>query len=168
MHDQSISILFSSVTAHEMAPEVLHRVIFGTTQPTNSQASRLIIAPALLPHYMRHRVSDCDYPAIIPSPKEDASVRGTFVRGLTETDQWRLDLFEGDQYHRVTVRPQLLDQRAGQIMEVEAETYVWKDGKVGLEEGEWDFEEFRMEKIARWIGQDGEYGGELRVPILGT
>ena len=149
-----------------MAPEVLHRVIFGTIRPTKAQASRLIIVPALLPQYMRHRVSDCDYPAIIPAPGSHASVRGTYVRGLTAEDQWRLDLFEGDQYSRVKVRPQLLHQRGSKAIEVEAETYVWKDGDIGLEEGEWDFEQFRKEKMARWVGKSDEYAGELRSSIL--
>ncbi len=150
-----------------MAPQVLHRVIFGTIHPATTQTSRLIIEPAILTHYMRHRVSDCDYPAIVPSPEPDASVRGTYVRGLTAEDQWRLDLFEGDQYERIKVCPQLLDQEGKATMGVEAETYVWKDGEIGLEKREWDFEEFRKEKMGRWVGQDEEYEGELRPSIFG-
>ena len=151
-----------------MAPQVLHRVIFGTVQPTVSQASRLTFKPALLPQYVRHRVLDCDYPAIIPSSEPDACVRGTYVHGLTAEDQWRLDLFEGDQYNRVKVRPYLLDQDGKEATVVEAETYVWKDAAVDLETGEWDFEEFRREKMGRWIGEDNEYEGELRPSILGA
>ena len=117
---------------------------------------------------MRHRVSDCDYPAVIPSSKPDASVRGTYVHGLTAEDQWRLDLFEGDQYNRVKIRPYLLDEDGKEVSLVETETYVWKDPAVDLEEGEWDFEEFRKEKMGRWIGEDDEYGGELRPSILGA
>ena len=156
------------LTANQMAPQVLHRVIFGTINPTTAQISNLTIVPALLPHYMRHRVSDCDYPAIILSSEPDASVRGTYVHGLTAEDQWRLDLFEGDQYDRIKVRTKLLDQEGKEITEAEAETYVWKDADIGLEEGEWDFEEFRKEKMSRWIGEDDEYEGELRLSILGT
>lgn len=151
-----------------MAPQVLHRVIFGTTTPTPAQASRLIIRPALLTHYMRHKVFECDYPAIIPSSEPGACVRGSYVQGLTAGDQWRLDLFEGDQYSRIKVRPQLLDKDGKSTTEVEAETYVWIDKEVGLEDGEWDFEEFRIEKMGRWVGYDEEYGGELRPSILGA
>lgn len=149
----------------QMAPQVLHRVIFGTTKPEPAQASRITIVPAILINYMRHRVSDCDYPAIIPSPEAGACVRGTYVRGLTAADLWRLDLFEGDQYNRVKVKLRLLRNDGGEDDEVEAETYVWADGSVDLEDGEWDFEEFRREKMSRWIGDDEEYEGELRPSI---
>lgn len=142
-----------------MAPQVLHRVIFGTTTPTLGQASQISIKPALLSHYMRRKVSECDYPAIIPSSEPGACVRGTYVQGLTAGDQWRLDLFEGDQYSRVRVRPQLLDEDGREIGAVDAETYVWVDEEIDLEEGEWDFEEFRREKMGRWVGHDEEYEG---------
>jgi len=145
-----------------MAPQVLHRVVFGTTTPTPTQASRLTIKPALLSGYMRHKVSECDYPAITPSSDPGTCVRGTYVEGLTAGDQWRLDLFEGDQYSRVKVRPRLLGEDGKEAIEVNAETYVWIDQEVGLEEGEWDFEEFRREKMSRWVGYDEEYEGELR------
>ena len=149
-----------------MASPVLYRVIFGTVQPTTAQTGRLSIVPAILPGFMRHRVFHCDYPAITPSSEPGASVRGTYVQGLTAEDQWRLDLFEGDQYDRVKVHPRLLDQEGTSTKEVEAETYVWRDAEVGLEQGEWDFEEFRRAKMGRWIGQDDEYEGELRPSIL--
>lgn len=98
---------------------------------------------------MRHRVSECDYPAIIPSSEDGACVRGTYVRGLTANDQWRLDLFEGDQYNRVKVRLRLIDEDGKETLEVEADTYVWIDKKTALEDREWDFEEFRRQKMGR-------------------
>lgn len=51
---------------------------------------------------------------------------------------------------------------------MEAETYVWAEDITGLEDGEWDFEEFRREKMGRWIGDDKEYEGELRPSITGV
>ena len=150
-----------------MAPQVLHRVIFGTTTPKSSQTARLIIKPAILPRYRRHRVTDCDYPAIVASDDKDACVRGILVHGLTNENVWRLDLFEGDQYERIKAKPQLIDQDGNMSDEVEAETYVWIDPEDGLEKGEWDFEEFRREKMSRWIGTSREYEGELRPSIMG-
>ena len=47
-------------------------------------------------------------------------------------------------------------------VEVEAETYVWVAGEGKLEEGEWDFEVFRREKMGRWVGVADEYSGEWR------
>lgn len=144
-----------------MAPQVLYRVLFGTTQPSPSKTSRLVIVPALLPQYTRRRVLDCDYPAIIPSAEAGACVRGTYVRGLTADDQWRLDLFEGSQYNRIKARPRLLDGKESEGEEVETETYVWAEDESELEVREWDFEEFRKEKMRRWVVNDEEYEGEL-------
>lgn len=149
-----------------MAPQVLHRVIFGTTTPMPIQASRISIAPALLRQYVRHRVSECDYPAIVSSSEPDACVRGTYVQGLTAADIWRLDVFEGDQYSRAKVSLQLLGSDEVGTEEVVAETYVWKDEKVGLEVGEWDFEEFQRDKMRRWVGLNTEYEGESRQFLL--
>lgn len=151
-----------------MAPQVLHRVVYGTTKPTPLQISRLIIEPAILPQYTRHRVRHCDYPAIVPSTEPGACVRGTYVRGLTTHDQRRLDIFEGDQYERMRLRLYLLDDEGNRGKEMEAETYVWAEDMRGLENGEWDFEEFRKEKMGRWVGSDEEYEGELRPSIAGA
>lgn len=155
-----------------MAPQVLHRVCYGTPKPTPLQETLLTIRPAVLHSYCRRKVRDCDYPAIIPSLSD--SVRGTFVQGLTDADVWRLDVFEGDQYTRQNVRIRLLeevgdDEGKGNVegLEMDAETYVWAGGKIDLEEGEWDFAEFRDEKMARWICSGDEYGGKLRPSILG-
>ena len=113
---------------------------------------------------------------------EGGGVRGTVVEGLTDKQIWRLDLFEGEQYRRVMVKVRCcllrvvrgVDGDGGEGRgdgeddddddddEVEAETYVWEDqGGKGLEEGEWDFEEFRREKMRRWVGGKEEYAGEF-------
>ena len=151
-----------------MAPQVLHRVLYGSTTPHSSQLEALKIQPAILPKYVRHRVAHCDYPAILPSPEPSASVRGTYVQGLTAADQWRLDIFEGDEYERVKVTLRPLNADGEQGHEVEAETYVWVAPKDDLEESEWDFEEFRREKISRWVGSSIEYEGTLRPSIVGA
>ena len=49
---------------------------------------------------------------------------------------------------------------------MEAETYVWAEGVKSLEDGEWDFEEFRREKMGRWVGNDEEYEGEPQIQVL--
>ena len=57
------------------------------------------------------------------------------------------------------------EQKGGE--EVEVDTYVWVAGENGLEEGEWDFEEFMREKMGRWVLGNEEYDGEsLRFPVL--
>ena len=94
-------------------------------------------------------------------------MRGTYVRGLTHGDQFHLDLFEGSQYERIRLRLNLLDGKGNEREEMEAETYVWAEDIGGLEAEEWDFEEFRREKMGRWVGSDEEYEGELRPSIAG-
>ncbi|KAI4247331.1 MAG: hypothetical protein L6R42_009668, partial [Xanthoria sp. 1 TBL-2021] len=41
--------------------------------------------------------------------------------------------------------------------ELEVETYVWVAGEEKLEDGEWDFAEFRREKMHNWITSSDEY-----------
>ena len=157
-----------------MAPPVLYRVIYGTTSPEPWQQSLTTVRPALLQSYSRHKVRHADYPAIVPhesgsdaNPNQPSpSVRGTLVTGLLDEDLRRLDIFEGSQYERLRVRVKALkgqkiglhdpvdEARLNDFVESEeeAETYVWKDPRSQLEEKEWDFEEFRREKMWAWIG----------------
>lgn len=153
-----------------MAPQVLHRVIWGSqTPPTPAHASLLHIRPAVLHAHQRRKVKHADYPAILPMKGQ--SVRGTLVTGLTDGDIWRLDIFEGDEYQRQRVNVRILeqtnkegDQGMGDVNqredenqegeEVEAETYIWIAGANRLEAGEWDFTEFVRDKMRRWIGRD--------------
>jgi hypothetical protein len=173
-----------------MAPEVLYRVCYGTTQPTDFQKSLLTVRPAILRGYERRRVKDCDYPAIIPAdstkrknltPEAIAastpSVRGTVVSGLTDGDIWRLDIFEGPEYERINVDAHPLmrakeDDSSEANMPVRVQTYVWIATRTQLEDGEWDFADFVRTKMARWTGGWEEYEGkfiyrEVRASIQG-
>jgi gamma-glutamylcyclotransferase (GGCT)/AIG2-like uncharacterized protein YtfP len=146
-----------------MAPQVLHRVCHGSTSPSNPiyATHNFKITPAILPGHRRHRVKNADYPAVLPN--SESTVRGTCVSGLTDADVWRLDLFEGDEYKRVKVRCRLLvDGKDEGGEEVEVETYVWTAGEERLEAKEWDFEEFRREKLKFWAEEEGqgEFAGE--------
>ena len=49
-------------------------------------------------------------------------------------------------------------------MRVKTQTYVYID-EGGLEDGEWDFEEFKREKLGRWVGVEGEYAGMYIFPL---
>ena len=155
-----------------MAPQVLHRVIWGSqTPPTPAHASLLHIRPAILHAHQRRKVKHADYPAILPTKaQEGKSVRGTLVSGLTDGDIWRLDIFEGSEYARRKVKVRVLEQKkAGdegmgdltqreddnvEGAEVEAETYIWIAGANRLEAEEWDFAEFVRDKMKRWVGRE--------------
>lgn len=162
----------------KMEPLVLYRVIYGTSNPTPFQKSLLTVTPATLPHHRRHRVRFCDYPAIIPAA--NSSVRGAYVRGLTDGDIFRLDIFEGGEYERRKVKIKVLEKEGDEVTgegnvegeEVEeVETYVWVAGEARLEGGEWDFGEFRREKMGSWVGgreeYDGKGGGSFRATKWG-
>ncbi|KAK7452703.1 hypothetical protein VKT23_012105 [Stygiomarasmius scandens] len=85
-----------------MHPKILKLVI-------QNDGSHLSIAPAVLLEYTRHKVKHATYPGIIPYEqgrhlfdreldREEKSVRGTIVTGLTESDMRKLNYFEGPQY----------------------------------------------------------------------
>lgn len=146
-----------------MAPKVLFRVCYGSTDTDNALYNNhnLKTTPAILHNYRRHRVKGADYPAIVPH--EGSTVRGTYVTGLTDADVWRLDIFEGPEYRRCIVKPRVLTQVGdeegeGNVEgnEVEAETYIWSADRNDLEDREWDFAEFQREKMRFWVGAEGE------------
>lgn len=144
-----------------MAPQVLHRVIWGSSSPpTPAHASLLSIRPAILKGHVRRRVKGADYPAVTPS-SEESEVRGTLVTGLTDGDVWRLDIFEGSEYQRGGVRVRVLGEgeEGREGGEVEAQTYIWVAGEGRLEAQEWDFEHFVREKMGRWVGVEVEDEG---------
>jgi hypothetical protein len=139
-----------------MVPEILYRVIYRTSYPSREKKDSLEIRPAILHDYCRHRVKDASYPAIIESAGD--TVRGTLVTGLSNVAVERLDRFEGRQYYRGTVRVKVLahagdDVGRGNVEgdEVEAETYIWRVDPNELDYREWDFAEFKRNKMRAWI-----------------
>ena len=146
-----------------IAPAVLSRVLFGPSHASATSTTRRPLhtpRPALLRGYERRRVRHADYPGIIPH--EGGEVKGVLVAGLTQGDVFRLDVFEGDQYARREVDVLLADGRGGDGETVRALAYVWTADLRELEAREWDYEEFRREKLWRWAGDGGEAEGEYR------
>jgi hypothetical protein len=140
-----------------MAPEVLYRVIYGTTTPEKWQKANLKIVPAILHGYCRHQVQNADYPGIIA--EDGKSVKGTYVTGLNGQDVRRLDLFEGTEYERIIVTANLIKSDGTDGKEVQAQSYIYKN-EAGLVKQEWNFDEFVKDKMHRWTGRnDGEYQG---------
>jgi hypothetical protein len=143
-----------------MAREILFRVIYGDGQvqrdPAKAHlASLLTIRPAILYDHCRHRVKYADYPGVVP--QDGHTVRGTYVTGLTDGDIARLDVFEGFEYTRQFVQVKV--DGLGDGEEVQAETYMYTAGESNLEKKEWDYEEFRKEKMHRWTGTSPEFQG---------
>jgi hypothetical protein len=156
-----------------MAPGVLYRVIYGNAHPEPWQQKLTTVRPALLESHRRHRVKYMSYPAITPCT--GSSVRGSVVTGLTQGDIYRLDIFEGDQYLRKKVKVKVLKNvgledsiQTGESEEhapeeVEAETYIWRNDLSELEDGEWDFEEFKRERMHHWMGESSSEESNIEV-----
>ncbi|KAI1180922.1 AIG2-like family-domain-containing protein [Nemania sp. FL0916] len=114
--------------------------------------------PAILHGYCRRRVKFADYPGITPDAGHE--VRGVYVTGLTSANMYHLDQFEGSEYERKTVKARLLSQVGDdkgngnvEAEEVECEVYVFNNPSQ-LENREWDFEEFRAQKMKLWTRED--------------
>lgn len=146
-----------------MAPEVFFTVCYHTdTQDVKVLKSLHEFKPAILHGYCRRRVKHADYPGIVPDPQ--SSVRGMYVTGLTKNNVLRLDLFEGNEYDRSKVKVRLLskvgnDKGEGNVEgdEVDCQVYVFKEPE-DLEDAEWDFQNFRKNKMKKWTRED--YGFE--------
>lgn len=163
-----------------MVKRILYRVCHGTEDPDQFYKDLLTFRPAILHGFKRHKVRYCDYPAIIPHSMSNAknndasgdqplpSVRGTLVTGLSDGDIYRLNTFEGSQYERIKVSVNPLtsvgDAEGKGNVEgeaVQAEVYVWVEGRDSLEDEEWDFATFMREKVQNWVGgsHEEEYAG---------
>lgn len=146
-----------------MAAEVFFTVCYrNSTTDINLLKSLHKFQPAILHGYCRRRVRDADYPGI--APDADHEVRGMLVSGLTSANVYKLDVFEGSEYTREKVKVRLLTNVGdgdgkGNVEGEEAETsvYVFKYPEY-LEDREWDFQEFRTQKMKRWTRED--YGFE--------
>jgi len=145
-----------------MVQGVLYRVLYGESDLSNhpaasARAKLLTIQDAILHDYCRRKVRSADYPGMIQ--QEGKTVRGTFVTGLTDRDIDRLDTFEGSQYQRHHVCPKLLEN-GSETNDVVAETYIFTD-EGWLEPEEWDYDDFRKNKMRYWMDDSEEYDGKL-------
>ncbi|KIY71508.1 hypothetical protein CYLTODRAFT_418744 [Cylindrobasidium torrendii FP15055 ss-10] len=161
-----------------MHPKILTEVI-------QNKGSHLAVTPAVLLDHTRHAVKYADYPGVIPVEKtkaqferlhnltrDEGSVRGTLVTGLTASDMKFLDEFEGDEYNKQVVEvhplgdpepidlaiddkslipahppplPQPDELRSG----VPAEVYIYADA-TNLEAQLWSLEDFVRDKAKKW------------------
>lgn len=140
-----------------MAPEIFYSVCYGESNPPAAIKSLHTLTPAVLHGYCRHRVQFADYPGIIA--EDGHSVRGIYATGLTEANMHKLDYFEGSEYERKNVKVKLLRKDGDKEVEGEevgAVTYVFLFPEQ-LERGEWDFEQFRRDKMRFWARGDWKY-----------
>ncbi|XWX02053.1 hypothetical protein V2A60_010085 [Cordyceps javanica] len=139
-----------------MAPEVFFSVCYGTKSPPAAIQALHTFTPAVLDGFCRHRVQYADYPGIIPEPGQ--SVRGVYVTGLTAANMQKLDDYEGREYRLDPVRVQLDGAAEGE--DKETKTYVYLHPKE-LEMREWDFEEFKRDRMKLWT-RNGYCEGDIK------
>lgn len=147
-----------------MAPEVFFTVCYRKPNVPEPINSKYVFTPAILHGYCRRRVQNADYPGITSDPEHN--VRGTLATGLTPADIKALDDFEGSEYVKETVKVKVLtetgDEKTGEGNvegeELDAMVYVFLDPSE-LEDREWDFEEFRREKLRKWTRSDYVFSG---------
>lgn len=137
-----------------MAPEVFFSVCYGTKSPPAAIQGLHTFTPAVLDDFCRHRVQFADYPGIVP--ERGQSVRGIYVTGLTTANMQKLDDYEGSEYSLETVRV----RPDGDAEERETKTYVFLHPKE-LERREWDFEEFKRDRMKLWT-RNGYCEGDLK------
>lgn len=147
-----------------MEPQVFFSVCYNDKDPSEEIQKRHSFQPAILHGYCRRRVHGADYPGMVEDP--DHTVRGAVISGITKDNLERLDFFEGAQYDRRVVRPKLLtkvgnEQGEGNVEgeQVITESYIFLD-KAWLEDKEWDFAEFRRDKLKKWTRAGYVFEGE--------
>ncbi|TNY20098.1 pyridoxal phosphate-dependent transferase [Rhodotorula diobovata] len=125
---------------------------------------------ALLVDHARLHVNGEDYPAVVRSAdgakvlgrglsKDEASVRGVLVQGLTDDDIALLDEFEGDEYTRApcTVEPLPSATPSDTLNSTaSASVYLWTAPLSRLTPSIWTFEQFLRESAHRWVGVGAE------------
>ncbi|KAI8904934.1 hypothetical protein DFJ77DRAFT_479824 [Powellomyces hirtus] len=103
---------------------------------------------AILKRFRRRKVLHQAYPAIASGDADD-QVEGYLVHVQAE-DIALLDLFESDDYERITVTVHLCSSTESDASQ-EADVYVWRKSKSRLSENEdWSYEKFVETKLKEW------------------
>lgn len=139
-----------NVDHSQMAPEVFFSVCFGEKNPPQALQDLYTFTPAILEGYCRHRVQYADYPAVVA--EKGHKVLGIYATGLTDANVDKLDIFEGSEYIKETVEVKLLAKDGTEVVGGETKktsVYVFMHPDI-LEKREWDFEEFRQQKMQQW------------------
>lgn len=111
---------YGSLMSTDILEMVIHRAVEGQ--------------PASLSNYRRAKIVGQNYPGMVPEP--DSEVNGWLYRNISLADLQKLDLFEGEMYHRILVELHLEKS-------INAYTYILKDSYAHLlTDEEWSYDHF--------------------------
>lgn len=100
----------------------------------------------------------------MPPPSASASqVQGVLLYELTPEEMVVFDEFEGDEYYKEAVQPQILDASGVATgNSAQASVYLWQRSLRHLLIGDWDPELFEKTKLESYVGMCTSFIEELR------
>jgi gamma-glutamylcyclotransferase (GGCT)/AIG2-like uncharacterized protein YtfP len=131
-----------------MYPQVLHALL--NRVPSNSKA--------VIHGFQRFNIKGQVFPGVIASTA-DSKVEGVLLRELTPEDMVVFDEFEGDEYYKLPVQPQLLEQGGDAVA---ASVYIWQDSLRSYLYGEWDPEAFAETHLESYVKMCTAFAEELK------
>ena len=147
-----------------MYPQVLHVLL--NRVPSNSKA--------VICGYKRYNIKGQVFPGVSPVSSLESKVEGVLLRELTPEDMIIFDEFEGDEYYKLPVHAQLLENGSENVSEsaaiatatatttVPASVYIWQDSLKGLLYGEWDPEAFATTHLESYVKMCEAFAEELK------
>ncbi|KAI9480613.1 MAG: hypothetical protein EXX96DRAFT_563501 [Benjaminiella poitrasii] len=139
-----------------MSKNVLLRVLCGpdtSDDERNLKYNSIQLKPAFLKGYKRSALKGEEYPAMIYTGNEEDSVPGILCENLTTDDVKALDVFEGSDYQRTSVK---VTEDNGSLTSTDAYVYI---GNADLLTGtEWSFDYFLASgKEQKWLNDRCEF-----------
>ncbi|CAN7101938.1 unnamed protein product [Brassica rapa subsp. narinosa] len=104
-----------------------------------------VIVSAQLHGFHRYRLKGRLHPCI--APLETGVIDGKVLTGLTDAHLENLDMIEGDEYVRKTVEVLLTDTSG----KMQVEAFIWANKDDPDMYGEWDFEEWKLLHMEKFI-----------------
>lgn len=119
---------------------------------------------AVIHGFRRYNIRGQVFPGTIEAGP-DAAVRGLLLRDLTPDDLVVLDEFEGDEYYKLPVRPEVLEG-AGAGGAEDAVVYLWQQPLRHLLYGDdWDPEAFADTHLTGYVEMCRQFAEELRTQL---
>lgn len=139
-----------------MYPQVLYALLKRV--PSRCKAS--------IHGFKRYNIKGQVFPGVIKASPE-CKVEGVLLRELTPEDMIIFDEFEGDEYYKITVQPQLILEDGNETptttpASTTVSAYVWQDSLRDLLYGEWDPDAFAKTHLESYVKMCTEFAEELK------